>query len=295
MRVLIFGKNGQVGRELARARWPADIELIELGRAECDLRDPAVIRQAISNMRPRFVVNAAAYTAVDRAESEPAEAGKVNAGAPAAMAEACEDVGASLVQLSTDYVFDGLKASPYVEDDPIAPLSVYGRTKAEGEMAIRQRLERHVILRTSWVFAAHGTNFVRTMLRLSNERRELKIVCDQHGAPTAARDIAGAIVAIAGAASRGPSVLGTFHFTSDEPTTWYDFARAIFDLAGRDTNLVPIAATDYKTAARRPSNSVLDCGRLARAYDIAQPSWRDALATVLKELQDLSLTPAESS
>jgi dTDP-4-dehydrorhamnose reductase len=232
------------------------------------------------------VISAAAYTAVDHAEAEPEVAGQVNRDAPVAMAKACQELGAALIHLSTDYVFDGSKPGAYVEDDPVAPLSVYGRTKAEGETGISQAAERHVILRTSWVFAAHGSNFVRTMLRLPPGEPELRIVFDQHGAPTAARDIANAILSVAGAIRQGRKNWGIFHFTSAEPTTWYDFAQAIFKHAQRPTKLVPITTAEYKTAARRPLNSMLDCGRIGRDYGILQPSWRHALAEVLGELQE---------
>jgi dTDP-4-dehydrorhamnose reductase len=295
MRILIVGKTGQVGRELARASWPDECEVIQFGRTECDLTDCAAVRRALVDQHPDFVVNAAAYTAVDRAESEPELAEKVNCAAPAAMAEVCEGVRACLIHLSTDYVFDGLKRCPYLEHDQIAPRSVYGRTKAAGETAVRQRVERHVILRTSWVFAAHGSNFVRTMLRLSGQRTELRVVDDQFGAPTAACDIAGAIVAVVSALSRRSGVYGTYHFTSADPTTWYGFARTIFELSSRETNLVPIATAEYKTPARRPSNSVLDCGRIACDYGIAQPSWRLALAGVLKEMSGPACTPGSCS
>jgi dTDP-4-dehydrorhamnose reductase len=283
VRLLIFGKTGQVACELARTQWPKGSSLIQLGRAECDLADAVAAGRAISDTRPEFVVNAAAYTAVDRAESEPELARRVNRDAPAAMAKACDEIGAILIHLSTDYVFDGKKHGAYVEDDAVAPLSVYGRTKAEGEAAVRDFSDKHVILRTSWVFAVHGSNFVHTMLRLAVERRELRVVCDQRGTPTGARDIAGAIAAIIDSISRGKEAGGTFHFTSSEPTTWHDFARAIFELSGRPTKLVPITTAEYPTPARRPLNSVLDCGRLVREYGIGQPSWRQALASVLAE------------
>jgi dTDP-4-dehydrorhamnose reductase len=244
---------------------------------------------------PDLVINAAAFTAVDRAEAEPEVAGKVNRDAPVAMAEACEELGAALIHLSTDYVFDGSKPGAYVEDDSKAPLSVYGRTKAEGETGISQALEKHVILRTSWVFSAHGSNFVRTMLRLSTEHPELRIVFDQHGAPTGARDIADTILSVAGAIGQGRKNWGVFHFASAEPTTWYDFAGVIFEGARRPAKLVPITAAEYITAARRPLNSVLDCGRIARDYDIRQPSWRRALAEVLAELQETADAPGIDS
>ncbi len=285
MRVLIFGRNGQVGRELARASWPRDCSLKLLDRADCDLADATAVGRAVRETRPAVVINAAAYTAVDRAESEPDVARSVNCDAPQAMARSCEEAGAALIHLSTDYVFDGLKTSPYLENDPMAPLSVYGRSKAEGEVAIREALRRHIIVRTSWVFAAHGANFVRTVLRLADERPELRIVCDQTGAPTAAGDIALAITSIVQSLAEDKPAWGTFHFSSGKSTSWYEFARAIVGLAGKSARVVPIATDEYKTAARRPQHSVLDCSRLTRHYGIAQPTWRRALSHVLAELQ----------
>ena len=190
-----------------------------------------------------------------------------------------------MVHISTDYVFDGARSAPYVESDPVAPLSVYGRTKENGEAAIRGCLAEHIILRTSWVFAAHGSNFVRTMLRLGQERPELCIVADQRGAPTAARDIARAIVEIAGAVANGRGIWGTYHFTSEEPTSWFGFAQTIFGPGGAGPRLVPISTYDYQTPARRPLNSVLDCRRIATEYGIVQPSWRQALADTLAEIR----------
>jgi dTDP-4-dehydrorhamnose reductase len=284
MRVLIFGKTGQVGRELGRVAWPANVAIVQLDRHQCDFAEPAHVARCVLEAKPAVVVNAAAHTAVDRAESEPGEAGTINRDAPAAIAEACRQTGAKLIHISTDYVFDGSKRTPYVESDPVAPLSVYGRTKEEGEAAIRDALPEHVILRTSWVFAAHGSNFVRSMLRLGTERAELRIVSDQRGAPTAARDIARTIAGIASVIATGRGLWGTYHFVSREPVTWYDFAGAIFAMRGGGPRLVPITTDEYKTPARRPLYSVLDCGRIAKDYDIAQPSWRGALADVLSEL-----------
>jgi dTDP-4-dehydrorhamnose reductase len=187
-----------------------------------------------------------------------------------------------------------LKQGAYAEDDPVAPLSVYGRTKSEGETAVRNEIERHVILRTSWVFASHGNNFVRTMLRLATEREEIRVVNDQRGTPTAARDIASAIASIIASIARGRSAWGTFHFASSEATTWHDFARAILDGSGLRANLIAINTADYVTAARRPMNSILDCGRIGREYGIGQPVWRQALATVLAELRG-SLDPGSGA
>jgi dTDP-4-dehydrorhamnose reductase len=291
MRILIFGKTGQVAQELGHACWPERCEVEQFGRAEADLLDAQAVAQAVFAVRPNIVINAAAYTAVDRAETEPEAAGKVNCDAPAAMAAACHESGSALIHLSTDYVFDGLKTAPYLEDDPVAPLSVYGRTKSEGESAIRDVLLQHVILRTSWVFAAHGANFVRTMLRLASERTEIRVVEDQKGAPTAAHDIAAAIAAIAGRIVQGNGVWGTFHFTGTEPTTWFDFAREILALSGRHVEIVPTTTTAYRRAARRPLYSVLDCGRIARDYDIRQPSWRLALRNILLEMGEMAESP----
>jgi dTDP-4-dehydrorhamnose reductase len=288
MRVLIFGRTGQVARELARMRWPENWEIVQLGRVDCNLEDPQATATAIHAAGSEIVINAAAYTAVDRAEAEPQIAERVNRDAPGAIAAACDRLGAALIHLSTDYVFDGSKRNPYRENDPVSPISIYGRTKAEGESFIRKALPRHVIIRTSWVFAAHGANFVRTMLRLVGERPELRIVDDQNGAPTAARDIAGAIATVAGRIAEGRGAWGTFHFTSAEPTTWFGFAQAIFELCGRQPRLIPIGSTEYRTAAQRPLNSVLDCGRIAQQYGISQPSWRAALKDVLIELEEMA-------
>jgi dTDP-4-dehydrorhamnose reductase len=287
MRILIFGKTGQVGRELARATWPEHYRVEQLGRTECDLLNRVSIAQTILTARPHIVINGAAFTAVDRAQAEPETAEKVNRDAPAAMAAACREVGSVLIHLSTDYVFDGSKAGPYLEDDRVGPLSVYGRTKLEGESAIAEALRQHIIIRTSWVFAAHGTNFVRTMLRLSHERPELRIVEDQKGSPTAARDIARAIATVAGRIAGGKGVSwGTFHFAGAEPTTWFGFAQAILGLSGRHPRLVPVRTADYGAAAQRPLNSVLDCGRISREYGITQPPWRLALEDVLTEIDE---------
>lgn len=282
MRVLIIGKTGQVGRELSRLEWPAHVT--QLGREECDLSDAASLARAVEISEPDIVINAAAYTAVDRAESEPELAMTVNGRAPGELARACAKRGAALIHLSTDYVFDGTKLSAYVEDDPVNPLSVYGRTKEAGEVAIRDAHDRHIILRTSWVFSAYGTNFVKTMLRLAATHPELRVVADQIGAPTSARDIAHAIAVIAKAVSAGRAEWGTFHFASAGPTSWHGFAEAIFSGAPSPPKITPIATAEYPTPARRPANSVLDCTRIGQVYGIAQPSWRAALAEVLADI-----------
>ena len=290
MRILVFGKAGQVGRELARIHWPEKYSLAYFGRSDCDLENPDAIVRSVQDSGPDIVINAAAYTAVDRAESEPDVAARVNRDAASVMASACATGGAALIHLSTDYVFDGSKCGAYVEGEPPAPLSVYGRTKAQGETAVRDSIRKHVILRTSWVFSAHGTNFVRTVLRLAKDRPELRIVSDQRGAPTAARDIADAIATIVQSVAQQKPQWGTFHFTSSEPTTWHGFAHRIVELSGLPANVTAITTPEYPTPACRPRNSVLDCGRIGRAYGIAQPSWQRALSDVLSELRSTKTT-----
>jgi dTDP-4-dehydrorhamnose reductase len=288
--VLVIGRIGQVAHELRRGVWPAGFAIDFLERPEIDFTRPAEARDKVIAARPQIVVNAAAYTAVDAAESDPDTAFAVNRDGPAALAEACREIGASLVHYSTDYVYDGTKSGAYVESDPIRPLSVYGASKAEGDAAIRARLDRHVILRTSWVYSATGNNFVKTMLRLGAERERLGIVDDQHGGPTAAADIAAATIAVCTALAAGKEDgFGTFHFAGTGTTTWYGFAREIFAGAavrGRKTPRIvePIATEAYPTPAIRPRNSLLDCGKLARAYGIAAPPWQASLSACLDEL-----------
>jgi dTDP-4-dehydrorhamnose reductase len=286
VRILVFGRSGQVGREFARVPWPQSVETVQLDRMQCDLCDSRAIAAAIEWAGSGLVINAAGYTAVDRAESEPGLAQRVNADAPAAMAAACARRGAALVHLSTDYVFDGTKKGPYTEDDPVAPVSVYGSTKEAGEAAVRAALERHLIIRTSWVFSAHGNNFVKTMLKLAAARPELRVVADQQGGPTAARDIAKAIAAIAALVSREDATWGTYHFAGAEPTTWFTFAQTILAESPYRTAIMAIPTSEYPTPAKRPANSVLDCTKIERTFGIAQPSWRDALKETLAELQE---------
>lgn len=240
--------------------------------------------------RPRIVVNAAAFTAVDDAESARDMAFAVNCDGPAALADACRRIGATLIHLSTDYVFDGAKLGAYREEDPINPLSVYGASKAAGESAIRKRLDQHVILRTSWVYSPVGRNFVRTMLRLGAERERLGVVVDQEGCPTAGADVARAVIDIAEALSNDlPSSFGTFHFCGGGATTWHGFAAEIFRDAKRrgmkgPRVLAPIATEAYPTPARRPRNSALDCNKVRKTYGIVARPWQEALAECLDEI-----------
>ena len=279
MKILLTGRNGQVGWELERALAVAG-EVSALDRAQLDLSDEAAIRRATRAAAPQVIVNAAAYTAVDRAESEPAAAHAVNGIAPGILAEEARRAGALLVHYSTDYVFDGEKGTPYREDDATNPISAYGRSKLEGEEAIRASGCRHVIVRTSWVYAARGNNFLRTMLRLARERPELRVVGDQSGSPTAAHEIAAATATLV---RQGAPADGIYHLTAAGETTWYEFARAILSLTGHgETRVQRITTAEYPTPARRPRYSVLSNQKIRAAAGIALPDWRFSLETVCR-------------
>ncbi len=283
--VLVVGETGQLARELARAAWAPEVELTFAGREIIDLARPETATAVVGALKPDVVVNAAAYTAVDKAENDEEHAFVVNRDGPAALARAATAAGAPLIHVSTDYVFDGTKTGPYVEDDPVAPVSVYGRSKEAGERAVREAAPRHIILRTAWVYSPFGNNFVKTMLKYGAEREEMRVVADQHGCPTAAADIAAAIVRLA-AAEAG---WGTFHYSGAGPTTWHGFAEAIFAGAAARGFKVParvaaIGTADYPTPAARPANSVLDCTKIARVHGIVARDWREALEGCLDTL-----------
>jgi dTDP-4-dehydrorhamnose reductase len=280
MSILVFGTTGQVAQALRKLSPDARF----LSRAEADLSDAAACAKMITEIRPRVVLNAAAYTAVDRAESEQELAFAINAAAPAAMANACAQAGAALLHISTDYVFDGSGTAPWTPNDGTGPLNAYGESKLAGEEAIRASGAEHVILRTSWVFSATGSNFLRTMLRLGAERPELRVVADQKGGPTPAPAIAGAMLSIAARFVAGTGVTGTYHFSGAPDTDWADFARAIFAAAGLQVKVHDIATQDYPTPARRPHNSRLDCSSLMRDYGISRPDWREAVREMVREL-----------
>jgi len=289
-KILVVGRTGQVAHELRRAAWPAGFVVEFLERPQIDLARLDEARDVVLSMRPSLVVNAAAYTAVDAAEADRDTAFAVNRDGPAVLADTCREIGAALIHYSTDYVFDGAQPGAYVEDDPVCPLSVYGASKAEGDSAIGARLDRHVILRTSWVYSPVGHNFVKTMLRLGAERDRLGIVDDQRGSPTAAADIAAATIAICAALAGGrEDGFGTFHFCGGGTTSWHGFARAIFAGAaerGLQTPraVEPIASEAYPTPAPRPRNSRLDCGKIARVYGIIAPPWQESLSGCLNEI-----------
>jgi dTDP-4-dehydrorhamnose reductase len=278
MKALVFGRTGQVARELARL-WP---EARYLGRDEADLSDPAACAAAVAASGVEVVVNAAAWTAVDRAEAEEATATVVNGAAPAEMARAAAARRVPFLHLSTDYVFDGAGDLPYRPDHPTGPLSAYGRSKLAGETGVRAAGGVHLILRSSWIVSAHGTNFVTTLLRLGRDRDSLRVVADQIGGPTPAADVAQALVTLA-AALRDGAPGGTQHLSGAPDTSWAGFARAIMAGAGLDCRIEDIPSSDYPAPARRPLNSRLDCSGLA-AYGLSRPDWGQGLSDILKEL-----------
>lgn len=279
--LVVFGRTGQVATELARLAPDARF----LGRDAADLSDPEACARALRAAAPDAVINAAAYTAVDRAETETDLARAVNAEAPAAMARAAAELGVPFVHISTDYVFDGSGTAPWGEADPTGPLGVYGATKLAGEQGIAAAGGQWAVLRTSWVFSSHGANFVKTMLRLGAERDELRVVADQHGGPTPAADIASACLTIAQRMRRDGARGGVYHLSGAPDTTWADFAREIMSQAGLACRITDIATSDYPTPARRPANSRLDCGAILRDFGIARPDWRASLGKVLQEMK----------
>jgi len=289
MRVLVLGTPGQLGHELMRLAWPEGIAVFGVGFPDFDLRAEADVNRVMAEHAPDLAVNAAAYTAVDKAESEREIAFGVNRDGPLFLARDCARRGIPLIHVSTDYVFDGSGSTPRVEDDPIGPLNVYGESKAAGEGAVRENLDRHVILRTSWVHSPHGANFVKTMLRLGAEREEMSVVDDQHGAPTSAAHLARAIIALAARIARdGEIPWGTYHAVDAGETTWRGFAERIFERlereAGRRPRLKGISTADYPTPARRPLNSRLDGSKLRAVFGIEFPTWETGLNRTLDEL-----------
>ena len=314
--ILLTGKTGQLGSELNRFL-PKLGEVIAPERNELDLREPDKIREIIQNAKPQLIINAAAYTAVDAAETDEATASAVNAEAPRLLALEAKKLGALLVHFSTDYVFDGSKRSPYLETDPPNPINSYGRTKLVGEEAIRNSGAAHLIFRTSWVYAAHGKNFLVTILRLATEREELKIVADQVGAPTCAFDLAEATTRIVAGIIADPKsdlacqqVAGTYHMTAAGQTTWYEFAKAILEEAGHAPQslswltsatdgcplvarrVLPISTEEFRSPTRRPAFSVLSNGRLKQAFGVTLTDWRSQLRSCFSPERALFNPPA---
>lgn len=281
MKVLVFGETGQVATELRRHD---GIAIQALGRTAADLSDPEACAAVIASSDADVVINAAAYTAVDRAEEDEALATTINGAAPAAMARAAATRGLPFVQISTDYVFNGSGTRAWRTDDPVAPINAYGRSKLLGEQGVRSGGGPHVILRTSWVVSAHGNNFVKTMLRLGAEREKLTIVGDQIGGPTCAADIAAACLDIAQQLITDPAKSGTYHFSGGPNVSWANFAREIFALSGRHCAVEDIPSSAYPTPAARPGNSRLDNSATLEVFGLPRPDWHHGLAGILKDL-----------
>ena len=288
MRIIVIGAQGQVGWELTRRATGLGHDVLAWDVAELDITDAAAVDRELAAGGMDVAINAAAYTAVDRAEQEPALAFAVNRDGPAHLAAACARSNIPLLHISTDYVYDGAKIDPYVEDDPTTPLGVYGASKLAGDEAVGRLLPRHLILRVSWVFGIHGHNFVKTILRLAREREELRVVADQYGCPTYAGDIADTLLELARRTAEidANSAWGTYHYCGEPATTWHGFASAIVEMArAREPlatrSVIAIATADYPLPSPRPVNSVLDCAKLAARFGIRPRLWRVGLDVVI--------------
>lgn len=290
MRVLITGAHGQVGQELIRLA-PADFTIMGFGSSELDISNPEQVVSRIREFKPQLIINAAAYTAVDKAETDSERAYAVNAKGAENLAASAATLGIPLLHISTDYVFGGDACAPYKETDPTGPTGVYGASKLAGELAVAKQCAQHVIMRTSWVFGAQGNNFVKTMLRLAQSRDVLGVVADQHGCPTSAASIAKALWSLASHYRNNGSLnWGTYHFSNMPATTWHNFAEEIFSQAvalkilAKAPQVNPINTQDYPTPARRPAWSVMDCSLIEEKLNITQSDWRDELREMLKEV-----------
>ncbi len=287
--ILVTGGKGQLGTELTRFAWPEGWEAVGIDIDDLDLTDTAAIAAKVAEHPWAVVISGGAYTAVDKAESDVVTAWAVNALAPAALAEACHRAGIPIVQVSTDYVFDGSREGAWEVDDPVAPLGVYGASKLGGELAVRTGCPRHVIVRTAWVVSAHGNNFIKTMLRVGADRPSLSVVDDQHGSPTSAADLAAALATIAMRLVDDPAApTGTYHFSNAGAVTWCGFAREIFAQAathgGPSPAVTAITTADYPTPATRPANSLLSHTAITRDYGIRPRVWQEALSDILDDL-----------
>ncbi|MCC6889564.1 MAG: dTDP-4-dehydrorhamnose reductase [Hyphomicrobiales bacterium] len=294
MRIAVTGRHGQVARALIERAAGTACAIVPLARPTLDLTAPETIAGAVTAAAPDLLVSAAAYTDVNAAETDTTRAEEINARAPALLAGCAHALGIPIIHLSTDYVFDGTKRVPYVEDDPINPINAYGRTKSAGERAVVAAHPAHVILRTAWVYSPFGRNFVTTMLALARKQGAIRVVSDQLGQPTSALDIADAILAVARALTgkRGGPYFGTFHLAAAGDATWADFAAAIFAasaaLGGPTAEVVPITSAEYPTSTRRPANSRLDCAKIARVYGISLPPWQSSLRACIARILESS-------
>lgn len=290
MKILIYGANGQLGWELVRRFKKLGVDAVGLDLPGYDISDEMQVRSVVKDEKPDIIINASAYTAVDQAEKETETAFKVNKDGPGYLAQACSDVHIPLIHVSTDYVFDGQSSKPYLEDDPVHPMGVYGESKEAGESEVRKWLPEHVIIRTSWFYGIHGNNFVKTMLRLGKENERIKVVDDQYGCPTFAGDLAKTIIKIVASFKKnGRLPWGTYHYCGQGITTWYGFAEKIFELAEqyiplKVTELLPITTDDYPTLAKRPAYSALNCEKIEQAFGISVQPWQQSLEKMIEAL-----------
>ncbi|AFZ32611.1 dTDP-4-dehydrorhamnose reductase [Gloeocapsa sp. PCC 7428] len=294
--ILLIGNTGQLGQQLQR--YLAQIvDVTAVGRPTIDLTQPDSLRQIIRKVQPQIIINAAAYTAVDKAETEPEVASAINAIAPGILAAEAQQLHSHLIHISTDYVFDGCQSHPYQETDATNPLGVYGRSKLAGEQAIQDNCDRYIILRTAWVYGSHGNNFVKTMLRLGADREEIRVVADQIGSPTWTGDITRAIAQLL---EINPIPTGIYHYTNSGVASWYDFAVAIFEEAQKLSfplkiqRVIPITTPEYPTLAQRPAYSVLACGKITKVLGTPSPHWRQGLRKMLAELYINTYESADS-
>jgi dTDP-4-dehydrorhamnose reductase len=287
MKLLIIGSNGQLGWELCKKGKEQGFDILALDLPEFDITDPYSAEKAVSQSEVSLVINAAAYTAVDKAESEPETAFAVNRDGPAHLSACCAKVEIPLIHISTDYVFNGNKKDPYLETDPVSPLGVYGKSKAEGEVKVREHLPEHIIFRTAWLYGIHGQNFVKTMLRLGRVNEVVKVVADQYGCPTYAADLAEAVLTVANQIDKRKNISwGTYHYCGKGATSWHGFAKNIFDLARQFDSLTvkkvaPISTAEYPTPAKRPAKSVLDCAFITEQFGINPKPWQESLSDMI--------------
>lgn len=290
MKIMVIGGNGQLGQELAAQGGQKGFVLKTFDLPQIDITSETSIQSLTEAFRPELVINAAAYTQVDRAESEPDLCRAVNCDGPQHLASCCREAQIPLIHVSTDFVFDGKKTTPYTEDDPPSPLSVYGRTKADGEKAVQANIAHHLIVRTAWLYSVHGQNFVKTMLKLGTQRDELGVVDDQYGSPTCAADLAAAILSMAQRIAEHADIpWGIYHYCGQGVTSWHEFARKIFEVAGRYQQfkikrIQALTTAQYPTAAARPENSALDCRKIAAHFGIQTIAWQESLEKTISRI-----------
>jgi dTDP-4-dehydrorhamnose reductase len=290
MKILVIGSKGQLGHELLIQGNNLGYEILPADLPDLDITDKTQVKHWLEKFQPSLVVNAAAYTNVDKAETQQNLAFAVNRDGPANLAEACAKFEIPLIHISTDFIFDGKKSSPYIESDPVSPLSIYGKSKQEGEKEVRSRLKKHIILRTAWLYGVHGQNFVKTMLRLGREKEVISVVADQYGSPTSAADLADAVLQIISSIKYNPDITwGTYHYCGQGITTWHGFTEEILSLARqyipiKTKDIKPISTAEYPTKAIRPPFSALDCGLIKKNFGISIEPWQDSLKTVIRQL-----------